>query len=155
MSHSKDNNTNRNDRTVYPLSPVPAVAVMVIRGHEILMIKRGKEPRKGTWTVPGGSIELGETMSMAAEREVMEETGISIEPGKAFTAIDAIYHDSSGGLQFHYIIIYIAATYLSGQAAAGDDAAEVRWVDFETIQRGFKGAEPGTLKIIREWLGAR
>ncbi len=91
-------------------------------------------------------------MAMAAEREVMEETGIKIKPGRAFTAIDAIYHDSEGGLQFHYIIIYVEARYMSGHASAGDDAADVRWVNLETIKRGFEGAEPGTLDIIREWM---
>jgi len=136
------------DRTVYPVSPIPAVAVMVMRGDEILMIKRGKEPRKGTWTVPGGSIELGETLAMAARREVMEETGVRIEPGAAFTAIDAIYNDGSGGLKFHYIIIYIEARYLGGTPRAGDDAADVKWVKTDTIRQGFSHAEPGTLRII-------
>ncbi len=148
-----DNIAKEQDRTVYPVSPVPAVAVMVMRGDEILMIERGKEPRKGTWTVPGGSIELGETMAMAARREVMEETGVSIEPGAAFTAIDAIYTDSRGGLKFHYIIIYIEARYLKGTPKASDDAADVRWVRTDTIRKGFSHAEPGTLRIIRKRLG--
>ena len=143
------------DRTIYPISPVPAVAVMILRGDEVLMIKRGKEPRKGTWTVPGGSIELGETMAQAAKREVMEETKVTIKPGHAFTAIDAIYHDSNGGLQFHYIIIYIEARYVDGTPSAGDDAAEVRWVKLDTVRRGFDRAEPGTLRIIREWMDSR
>jgi len=153
MSDSKDNNTAGIDRTVYPVSPIPAVAVMVLRGDEVLMIKRGKEPRKGTWTVPGGSIELGETMARAAEREVFEETGVKIEAGSAFTAIDAIYRDRNGALEFHYIIIYMEARYMEGIPAAGDDAAEVRWVKLETIRHGFAGAEPGTLRIIRERIG--
>ncbi len=146
------NNTKGHDRTLYPVSPVPAVAVMVTRGDQVLLIKRGKEPRKGTWTVPGGSVELGETLAQAAVREVREETGINIEPGTTFTAIDAIYHDQEGGLKFHYIIIYMEARYLNGEPEASDDAQEARWVNFKTIRQGFPHAEERTLSIIRERL---
>ena len=146
-------NKKGQDRTLYPVSPVPAVAVMVRRGDTVLMIKRGKEPRKGTWTVPGGSIEPGEPMFQAAKREVMEETGLSVEPLEAFTAVDAIYYDSRGRLQFHYVIIYIEASYLGGEAVAGDDATEARWVNLEKIRAGFRDAEPGTLEIIKKRLG--
>ncbi len=141
------------DRTLYPASPVPAVAVMVRRGDAVLMIKRGKEPKKGTWTVPGGSIEPGEAIFQAAKREVMEETGLSVQPLEAFTAVDAIYHDGRGRLRFHYVIIYIEAAYLGGEAVAGDDATEACWVNFENISKGFRDAEPGTLQIIKKRLG--
>ncbi len=141
------------DRTVYPDSPIPAVAVVVKRDDEFLMIKRGKEPRKGTWTVPGGSIELGETLNEAAEREVMEESRLKVKALRAFTAIDAIYRDMEGKLEFHYVIIYMEAEYLGGEPAAGDDATEVRWVNRKEIKEGFPNAEPGTLRIIREQFG--
>lgn len=141
------------DRTVYPDSPIPAVAVVVKRDDEFLMIKRGKEPRKGTWTVPGGSIELGETLNEAAEREVMEESRLKVKALRAFTAIDAIYRDTEGKLEFHYVIIYMEAEYLGGEPAAGDDATEVRWVSSMEIKEGFPNAEPGTLRIIREQFG--
>ena len=141
------------DRTVYPDSPIPAVAVVVKRDDEFLMIKRGKEPRKGTWTVPGGSIELGETLNEAAEREVMEESRLKVKALKSFTAIDAIYRDTEGKLEFHYVIIYVEAEYLGGEPAAGDDATEVRWVSRREIKEGFPNAEPGTLRIIREQFG--
>ncbi len=141
------------DRTVYPDSPIPAVAVVVKRENEFLMIKRGKEPRKGTWTVPGGSIELGETLNEAAEREVMEESRLKVKALRAFTAIDAIYRDTEGKLEFHYVIIYMEAEYLGGEPAAGDDATEVRWVSSREIKEGFPNAEPGTLRIIREQFG--
>ncbi len=141
------------DRTVYPDSPIPAVAVVVKRDDEFLMIKRGKEPRKGTWTVPGGSIELGETLKEAAEREVMEESRLKVKALRAFTAIDAIYRDTEGKLEFHYVIIYMEAEYLGGEPAAGDDATEVRWVSSREIKEGFPNAEPGTLRIIREQFG--
>ena len=147
------NNTKGHDRTLYPVSPIPAVAVVVTRGDKVLLIKRGKEPRKGTWTVPGGSVELGETLAEAAAREVREETGINIEAGRPFTAIDAIYHDQEGGLKFHYVIIYMEASYLNGKPEASDDAQEARWVDFKTLRQGFPHAEKRTLSIIRERLG--
>ncbi len=142
------------DRTVYPESPIPAVAVVVRRNRdEFLMIQRGKEPRKGTWTVPGGSIELGETLKEAAEREVREETGLSVRALRAFGAIDAIYRDSKGRLEFHYVIIYMEAEYLGGEPAAGDDAMSVRWIRGDEIRAGFADAEPGTLRIIKEEFG--
>ncbi len=83
--------------------------------------------------MPGGSIELGETMFQAVIREVQEETGVKVAPMPIFSAVDAIYHDDRGRIQYHYVIIYVLAKYLGGQLRAGDDALEACWFTMEEL----------------------
>jgi ADP-ribose pyrophosphatase YjhB (NUDIX family) len=98
--------------------------------HEgrLLLIQRAQEPNKGFWSHPGGRIELGETISETIAREVLEETGIRIEPLGVFQVYDWIVRDDRGEVRTHYVVNYVRARYLSGEARAGDDAADVRWV---------------------------
>ena len=105
--------------------PIPGVGAAVIRDGSILLVKRKYHPSKGLWAIPGGKIKWGETLQQAAEREIFEETGIKIKAGRPVYIFD--YIKNEGGREFHYIITDLDAEYLSGEAAAGDDAEEVRW----------------------------
>lgn len=98
------------------------------------MIKRGKPPAQGLWSVPGGSIELGETIFQAAQREVLEETGLNCQPYSVYDAIDAIYKDDSGTLQYHYVILYVAATCQEDPPIAMDDALEAKWFSLDELK---------------------
>ncbi len=98
------------------------------------MIKRGKPPAQGLWSVPGGSIELGETIFQAAQREVLEETGLNCQPYSVYDAIDAIYKDDSGTLQYHYVILYVAATCQEDLPIAMDDALEAKWFSLDELK---------------------
>jgi ADP-ribose pyrophosphatase YjhB (NUDIX family) len=92
------------------------------------MIERASDPGKGNWSFPGGRIKLGETVLEAAKREVLEETGIEIEPLEIFQVYDWITRDDTGRILFHYVVHYVRARYLSGDPRAQDDAARALWV---------------------------
>jgi 8-oxo-dGTP diphosphatase len=98
--------------------PTPCVGVVCLRGDEVLLIRRGKPPRQGEWSIPGGRMELGETAAQAALRELVEETGVVAELTGLIDVVD--YFGEAGQL----VLIDYAARWISGEPAAGDDAAE-------------------------------
>jgi len=112
----------------YPLQPIVAVGAVVMHQERILLIRRGKEPAQGEWAIPGGRVELGETMHEAATRETREETGISIRPGKLIYYFETIQPDADGRIRFHYTIFDFMAEYLAGEPEPGDDALEAGWI---------------------------
>ncbi len=107
----------------FPDRPVIGVGVVVLRGDEVLLIKRGTPPALGQWSLPGGKQELGETVREAAHRELMEETGIAAGELHFLDHVDAIVRDGDGRLQFHYTILDFAARWVAGEPVAGGDAA--------------------------------
>lgn len=112
-----------------PNYPIPATIAVVIRAEQILLVRRANPPDAGLWGFPGGKIERGETIAQAALRELAEETGISAEPLRAFTALDVFDRDASDELRYHFILIAVLCRWQSGEPIAGDDALEARWVD--------------------------
>ncbi|MGD9143412.1 MAG: NUDIX hydrolase, partial [Dehalococcoidia bacterium] len=127
------NESQDNDRRWYPEQPMIGVAVLIFREGEILMAKRGKEPSKGKWSVPGGKLELGETIVEAAEREVLEECAINIKVGDVIDAYDILIRDDAGLVKYHFVDIYLTANYLRGEAKAQSDVDECRWVKPEDM----------------------
>jgi 8-oxo-dGTP diphosphatase len=119
----------------YPAYPRVGVGAVVIRDGQILMVKRAREPNKGKWSVPGGLIELGETVYEAAAREVFEECSVKIEIIRVLDTVDNIVRDENGRVQYHYTIIDLLGRYISGEAVAQSDAAECRWVALKEIAR--------------------
>jgi ADP-ribose pyrophosphatase YjhB (NUDIX family) len=117
----------------YPDNPIVAVGVVVIRrfetGPRVLLIKRGKAPRAGTWSIPGGRQRLGETLEAAARREVYEETGLELAGLRLLDVIDSITRDDDGAISYHYSLIDFAADWAAGEARAASDAAAVCWAD--------------------------
>lgn len=112
----------------YPSIPIPSVGAVVFNGERVLLAQRGKAPNLGLWTLPGGAIELGESVRQAVEREVREECGLAVQAGDVVEVLDIIHRDGAGALRFHYVVIDIACRYVGGEIAPGDDAADVRWV---------------------------
>jgi ADP-ribose pyrophosphatase len=92
------------------------------------MIRRGNAPNPGVWAIPGGGVEIGETLQEAAEREAFEETGLKVRAGEPFYAFDIIEKDERGGIRFHYVIVDLKAELIGGDLRPGDDALDVRWV---------------------------
>jgi 8-oxo-dGTP diphosphatase len=119
------------DNGEYPRLPRVAVGGLIIRNERVLLVERGKAPAKGLWAVPGGSVLLGETLQAAVEREVLEETGIVVRAGDPIYTFDAIQEDGERKVRFHYVIIDLRATYVSGEPTAGDDATQCGWVSAE------------------------
>jgi 8-oxo-dGTP diphosphatase len=118
----------------YPLAPLVGVGVVVFnRQGEVLLIKRGKPPRAGEWSIPGGLIDLGERLEEAARREVLEECGITIAIGGFITTFEPIIYDTAGEIEYHYVLIDYWASQLAGEAVAQDDALAVRWSAVEQI----------------------
>jgi ADP-ribose pyrophosphatase len=132
----------------YRTLPRVGVGAVVIRDGRILLVKRGSSPGKGLWAPPGGLVELGESVREAAEREILEETGITIRAKEAFYIFDFIDRDSDGNIKYHYIIIDFEADYLGGEPKASDDAMEVRWVAPEDVPG--LAITPTTRKLLRQ-----
>ncbi len=120
-------NTKKSDDREYPDLPISSVGAVVRKGGKILLVKRGQEPGKGMWSIPGGAIELGETIYEAAAREVLEECSVKIKIEQVLDAVENIVKDGRGRIRFHYVIIDLQAEYSGGRLKAGTDAAECGW----------------------------
>jgi len=118
----------------YPDSPQVAVGAVVIRDNKVLLVKRKQPPGKGLWAIPGGRVELGETLKEAAEREVREETRVAIRPRHHVYTFEVIERDHAGRIRFHYVIVDLIADYVGGEPNPGDDACEARWVTLEELK---------------------
>lgn len=117
----------------YPDRPWVGIGCIVFRDEHVLLVRRGKPPRIGSWSIPGGAQHLGETAEAAARRELFEEAGIEVGPLALATVVDAISHDDEGRALYHYTIIDFAAVWVSGEARAGDDVSEVAWARPEEL----------------------
>ena len=122
------------DNREYPAQPFSGVGVVVYKNGKILMVKRAREPNKGMWSIPGGAIEVGETIYEAAVREVLEECNIKVKIKQVLDAAENIVKDNSGRIRFHYVIIDLVANYSGGRPKAGTDAAECGWYTPQEIR---------------------
>jgi 8-oxo-dGTP diphosphatase len=108
-----------------PARPVLGAAAVVIHDGRVLLIRRGKAPDAGEWSIPGGAVELGESVEDALRREIREETGLEIAVGRLLEVFERVEHDGDGGIRFHFVVLDYAATVVGGTLRAGDDAADV------------------------------
>jgi mutator protein MutT len=127
MAGDRTGTAERNDR-LYPSRPLVGVGAVVWDGGRVLLERRGQPPAQGSWAIPGGLVELGETVEDAVRREVQEECGIEIDVGPILGLFQPIERDAGGGIRYHFTIIDFLAYYRFGVLRSGDDAAEVRWV---------------------------
>ena len=123
--------------TIYPDAPRVAVGALVVHQNKVLLILRGEAPAKGMWAVPGGSVNIGETLQAAAEREVLEETGLQIKAGEVIYSFEKIQHDKAGQVQYHYVILDLEAEPLdpAQPLAPADDAIEAGWFTLADLDR--------------------
>jgi mutator protein MutT len=120
-------------RREYPDTPILGVGAVVIDGDRVLLIKRGRAPLLGEWSIPGGAVELGETVREAVVREVLEETGVAVEVAELLGVFDRVVRDDRGKLRYHYILIDFLCRRVSGEAKASGDAADARWFSIEEV----------------------
>lgn len=135
-------------RRAYLGHPFVGVGVVVWKGDEFLLVERGKEPRKGTWSIPGGGVEYGERLEDAAKREIAEETGLEIELTGLLDVLDSVTRDEAGRVRGHMVLVDYAARWLSGEARPGSDAPAVGW--FRLADLGDLGLWAETERIIRK-----
>ena len=117
----------------YPNRPIAGVGVVVLRNEEVLLVKRKNAPYKGQWSIPGGKQRLGETVTQAAHRELMEETGVEVNELTLIDVIDIMVPDEEGEILYHYIVVDYRAYWMSGECSPGDDAQDVKWFNLNKI----------------------
>jgi 8-oxo-dGTP diphosphatase len=111
----------------YPQQPLVGVGAIVVESGRVLLIKRGKAPLLGEWSIPGGMLELGETLRQGAEREAMEETGLVVRAAELLGIFDRIVPDETKRTLYHYVLIDFLCERISGDVIAGGDASDARW----------------------------
>lgn len=146
--------TDRSDiRREYPGTPLMGVGALIVAENEILLVRRGKEPSKGEWSIPGGLVRVGETLRDAVIREAREETGFRVEPLTLVELLERIFPDNQGRIRYHYVLADYLCRVIGGELNAGSDASEAIWVNHEQLD-SFPLA-PVTLRVIRKALDLR
>ena len=132
----------------YPDRPIVGVGAVIVSRGRVLLIKRGSPPLLGEWSLPGGVVELGETLRTAAQREALEETGLIVKAGEVIEVLDRIIPGREGAPQYHYVLIDFLCTVQGGELRAGGDAADVRWAA-ESELAEYKLEQPA-VEVIRK-----
>jgi 8-oxo-dGTP diphosphatase len=149
-------------RREYPDGPIPGVGAVVLRGcggaEEVLLVRRAREPMAGSWSLPGGAIELGETAAEACAREVREETGLTVQVLAPIETVDIILRDEAGRVRFHYLVVDMLCRATGGESAGGEpiaaeDASEAVWAVVDDVLRSDVFAlTPRACTVIRKGL---
>jgi len=139
---------NPASRREYPDAPIAGVGAVIVDEGRVLLIRRAQPPLQGEWSLPGGAVELGETLEQAICREVLEETGLAVEAVEVVKALDCIARDDRGRVRYHYILVDFLCRLLGGSLACATDALEARWATAEELD----GLTPLTMEVIRKAL---
>jgi mutator protein MutT len=134
----------------YPAAPVVGVGAVVVDGDRVVLIRRRHPPRAGEWSLPGGRVELGETLEDALRRELREEIGLEVEVGPIVETFDRIHRDGGGRVRFHFVIVDFLCRPTGGTLTAGDDAAEAVWATAADVVR--LGVNPHAAAVLRKGL---
>lgn len=133
----------------FPDHPVVGVGAVIVQSGKALIVKRAHDPRRGEWSLPGGRVELGESLVDATSREMLEETGLVVEVGEVIEVFDRIHrHDDA--VRYHFVIVDFLCRVIGGSLCAGDDAEDVAWVDGAEAER--YGVNEHALRVLRHGL---
>ena len=119
----------------HPSRPVVAVGVLLLDGDRVLLVQRARAPHIGRWTVPGGGVEVGETLEAAALRELREETGLACTLGPIVEVLDRVVRSSDGRVEYHYVILDFLGGAPTGELRAASDCADARWVRVDELDQ--------------------
>ena len=119
----------------YPTRPITGIGAVIVHDGKILLVKRGSEPGKGKWSIPGGLVELGETVKETVVREVKEETGLDVDVRNLIDVVDNLETDGKGKLRYHFIIIDFLASLKQGSLKAESDIVEAKWVPLTRVEK--------------------
>jgi 8-oxo-dGTP diphosphatase len=120
-------------KRLYPEQPVVGVGAIILRGGKILLEKRGNAPARGQWTIPGGVVEVGESLESAVARETKEETGLDVKAATLIDVVDQVHIDKAGKIEYHYVIIdYIVEAI--GEPKAASDADQLKWIPISEVE---------------------
>jgi 8-oxo-dGTP diphosphatase len=119
----------------YPDAPLVGVGAIIVEAGRVLLVKRGHAPLLGEWSIPGGVLEVGETVREAAVREAAEETGLTVEPGVLLGVFDRVLRDENGRVRYHYVLVDFLCRRVAGECCAAGDADEVRWFTPEEVKK--------------------
>ncbi|MGA2568960.1 MAG: NUDIX hydrolase [Terracidiphilus sp.] len=134
----------------FPSAPLVAVGAVIVHDGRVLLVRRGSEPLKGHWTLPGGMLEVGETVAQGVAREVREETGLEVEPIELVELLDRI-HREGDRVRYHYVIADYLCRVTGGELRAASDAAAVRWVErAEWNSHSALVLDPITVRVIEK-----
>jgi 8-oxo-dGTP diphosphatase len=133
---------------LYPDRPIVAVGAIILDGDRVLLIRRANEPSKGEWSLPGGAVEVGESLEVALAREVREETCLDVTVGPVVEVLDRIRRDEADRVQYHYVIVDYLCRPHGGTAACGSDADEIRWAALDDLA-SFR-LTPSVLAVIEK-----
>lgn len=131
----------------YPDRPIVGVGAVIVQKGRVLLVKRGAPPLLGEWSLPGGVVEIGETLRAAAQREALEETGLQVETGEVLEVLDRIIPGENGRAQYHYVLIDFLCHVTGGELRVGGDAADAAWAAEQDLAK-FKLEKPA-LDVVR------
>jgi len=137
----------------YPDRPFLGIGALIFDGDSILLAERGHEPLKGWWSLPGGILETGETLLNGIRREVLEETGLEVEPEAIFEIFERIMPDAEGRTEYHYVLIDYTCRVVGGALEAGSDVSHAVWAREEDLV-AYQITE-GTLAVVQRAFKAR
>jgi 8-oxo-dGTP diphosphatase len=119
---------------IYPERPIVGVGAVIIDGERVLLVRRAHEPLKGDWSLPGGAVEVGETLAEAVVREVREETGLEVRVGPVVEVLDRVHRAADGRVEYHFVIIDYLCTMTGGQLAYNSDASDACWAGLNELK---------------------
>ena len=150
----------------YPSRPFVGVGAVIVADDRVVLVRRRQAPLAGQWSLPGGAVELGETLEQAVTREILEETGLHVRVGPVVDVLDRITRDAAGQVQYHYVLVDYLCWPERGTLAAGSDVGEATWAApaelaqygltdaaLSVIERALRTAATGNGAVIRQECG--